>query len=179
MSRIGKLPISILPPVSVVIDGSKVQITGPAGSISLVIPQGLSLTQDNGVLQVSAHRSDKPTRSAFGSFRAHLNNAVAGVVTPWVKNVEIRGTGYKFVLSGSRLTISCGFIHPVVFNFPASVVGQLAEDTKLTLTSPDRQLVGQMASNIRKVKPPEPYKGKGIRYTNEFIKLKAGKTAKA
>ena len=104
---------------------------------------------------------------------------INGVQTPWVKELEIRGTGYKASVNGNKLKILAGFIHPVEITAPVGVEFQVQEETKITVSGTDKTVVGQVASNIRKIRPPEPYKGKGIRYLNEFIKLKAGKKAKA
>ena len=122
---------------------------------------------------------EKKIKSNHGTTRAHINNMVSGVVTPWTKFMEIRGTGYKFAVNGNKLTVTAGFINPVEVIAPEGVYFQLTEDTKLTISGINKVFVGQTASNIRKIRKPEPYKGKGIRYLNEFIKLKAGKTAKA
>jgi large subunit ribosomal protein L6 len=104
---------------------------------------------------------------------------IKGVVEPWKKEMEIKGTGYKVALMGNKVRLNVGFIHPVDVTAPTGVVFEVPEDTKIIITGPDRTVVGQVASNIRKIRPPEPYKGKGIRYADEFIKLKAGKKAKA
>lgn len=179
MSRIGKLPVIIPEGVTASLDTGTVVITGPKGSLTLPIPSALDVSHQDNTLIVSNRRNDKPSRSVFGAFRSHLQNAVTGVVTPWTKSIEIRGTGYKFALNGNKLVVTCGFIHPVNIIFPEGVFGQLTDETKLVVSGASRQVVGQVASNIRKIKPPEPYKGKGIRYQNEFVKLKAGKTAKS
>lgn len=179
MSRIGNLPISIPSEVTVTIDNRVVTVTGPKGTLTLPIPFKINVEIKDNQLVVSRFSEDKKIKSNHGSTRAHLNNMVKGVVTPWIKELEIRGTGYKFVVNGNKLITSAGFIKPVEIIAPEGVFFQLNEETKLTVSGINKVFVGQTASNIRKIRPPEPYKGKGIRYLNEFIKLKAGKTAKA
>jgi len=179
MSRIGNKTITIPDSVTVTVDNRIVKITGPKGELFLNLPLKINIDIKDKKITVSRETNDKITKSCHGSTRAHLNNMVTGVVTPWVKNLEIRGTGYKASITGDKLSVSAGFIHPVFITAPKGITIQVAEDTKVTVTGPDRTVVGQVGSNIRKIKPPEPYKGKGIRYLNEFIKLKAGKTAKA
>lgn len=179
MSRIGNKSITIPPEVNITIDQSTLTVTGPKGSLSLIIPSRIEVEKKDNLLIVKRVSEDKKTKSCHGSTRAHIQNSVTGVVTPWVKELEIRGTGYKAILNGNKLTISAGFIHPVFVTAPEGIQFSVAEDTKITVSGVNKTVVGQVASNIRKIRPPEPYKGKGIRYINEFIKLKAGKTAKA
>ncbi|MCL4384441.1 50S ribosomal protein L6 [Patescibacteria group bacterium] len=179
MSRIGRQLITIPQGVTVNVTGSQVAVKGPKGELHLDLPSRIAAEIKEGKISVSRTGEDKVTRSRHGAIRALLNNMVAGVVTPWKKELEIRGTGYKAVANGNKLTVTAGYIHPVVINAPAGILFQVAEDTKITVTGCDKIIVGQVASNVRKIKPPEPYKGKGIRYLNEIIKLKAGKTAKA
>jgi len=179
MSRIGKQPITIPAQVQVTINDAVVSVVGPQGSLSLSLPNKISVEIKDNQIIVSRQSNDKQTKANHGTTRAHLQNMVSGVVTPWKKELEVRGTGYKAVVSGDKLVLTVGFIHPVTIPAPAGIKIQVAEDTKITVTGCDKTVVGQTASTIRKVKKPEPYKGKGIRYLNEFIKLKAGKTAKA
>jgi large subunit ribosomal protein L6 len=179
MSRIGKQPITIPAGVTVTIDQRLVKVTGPKGTLDLKLPLKIEVTIVDGQVIVSRTGEDKPTRSNHGTFRAHINNMILGVQTPWQKELEIRGTGYKAAVSGDKLIVTAGFIHTVDISAPAGVQFQVTEDTKILVTGIDKIKVGQTASNIRKIRPPEPYKGKGIRYLGEIIKLKAGKTAKA
>ncbi len=179
MSRIGKQLITIPSGVTASVDKNIVTISGPKGSLNLSIPRKIQVEiKDNSII-VSRLNDDRQTRADHGTTRAHLNNFVRGVVELWKKEIEIRGTGYKFNLNGDKLIVTAGFIHPVNLTAPTGIQFIISEDTKLTILGCDKELVGQIASNIPKIKPPEPYKGKGIRYLNEFIKLKAGKTAKA
>ena len=179
MSRIGKQSITIPAGVTVVIDNRTATVTGPKGTLTLAIPFKINVDVKENVIYVSRLSEDKKVKACHGATRAHLNNMVTGVQTPWKKELEIRGTGYKFALQGAKLIVTAGYIHTVNVDVPADIQAAVADDTKLTLTSADKVRVGQLASNIRKIRTPEPYKGKGIRYLDEFIKLKAGKTAKA
>lgn len=179
MSRIGKQIITIPAGVTLTQDKSNIKVVGPKGELSLSLPPKITVDLNNNQITVSRLTDDKQTKANHGTTRAHLANMVLGVVTPWQKDMEIRGTGYKFAVNGNVLTITAGFIHPVTITAPQGVQFVVTEDTKLTITGCNKEVVGQVASNIRKVRKPEPYKGKGIRYLNEFIKLKAGKTAKA
>jgi large subunit ribosomal protein L6 len=170
MSRIGKQLINI---------PAGVTVTGPKGELKLILPLKINVEiKDNQVI-VTRVSEDKKTRSNHGTVRAHLNNMIKGVVELWKKEMEIKGTGYKASLAGNKLKLLVGFIHPVEIIAPIGVFFEVPEETKVIITGADKTKVGQVASNIRKVRPPEPYKGKGIRYANEFIKLKAGKKAKA
>jgi len=179
MSRIGNLPVSIPAGVTVTVDKQLITVTGPKGTLTLPVPFKINIViKDNQVI-VSRLSEDKKIKANHGTTRAHINNMVTGVVTPWTKQMEIRGTGYKFAVNGNKLIVTAGFINPVEIVAPEGVYFQLTEDTKLTISGINKVFVGQTASNIRKIRKPEPYKGKGIRYLDEFIKLKAGKTAKA
>ena len=179
MSRIGRQLITIPENVTVAVTGNTVKVTGPKGELLMDFPARITVEIADGKVTVKRNGEDKMTRSQHGAIRAHILNMVKGVVTPWQKSLEIRGTGYKASVAGNKLTIIAGFIHPVIMEALPGITVQVAEDTKITVSGCDKTKVGQLASNIRKVRPPEPYKGKGIRYNNEVIKLKAGKTAKA
>lgn len=179
MSRIGRQLITIPENVTVTVDKSVVTVTGPKGVLTFNLPVRIEVSIEEKILTVRRLAEDKKTRSNHGSIRAIIQNMITGVVSGWVKELEIRGTGYKASVSGDKLTVIAGFIHPVFVTAPKDVSFVVTDDTKITVTGLDKVIVGQVASNIRKIRPPEPYKGKGIRYLNEFIKLKAGKTAKA
>jgi large subunit ribosomal protein L6 len=181
MSRIGKQLITIPTGVTVNISPNqdhKVTVSGPKGSLELNVPFKINVEVVDGHIKVTRLSEDKKIKACHGATRAHLNNMVKGVQTPWIKELEVRGTGYKASVNGNKLKLLAGFIHPVEITAPDGVEFQVQEETKITVSGADKTVVGQVASNIRKVKPPEPYKGKGIRYLNEFIKLKAGKKAK-
>ena len=182
MSRIGKQLITIPTGVTVAINPDQKQmvtVTGPKGSLELNIPSKINVEIVDNHIKISRVSEEKKVKACHGSTRAHLNNMVLGVQNFWTKELEIKGTGYKASLNGNKLKLLVGFIHPVEIVAPQGVEFQVPEETKIIVSGTDRMKVGQTASNIRKVRPPEPYKGKGIRYQNEFIKLKAGKKAKA
>ena len=182
MSRIGKQLITIPTGVTVTISPDHKQmitVSGPKGSLDLNIPYKINVEVIDGHIKVSRLSEEKKVKACHGSTRAHLNNMVLGVQNFWTKELEIKGTGYKASLNGNKLKLLVGFIHPVEIVAPQGGEFQVPEETKIIVSGADRMKVGQTASNIRKVRPPEPYKGKGVRYQNEFIKLKAGKKAKA
>lgn len=180
MSRIGKQPITIPTGVTVAIDTDTVKVTGPKGELTLKVPFKVKAEVRDGVVYVERVSNDPKIRANHGSTRAHINNMIQGVQNHWKKELEIRGTGYKAqLLDGNKLRVIAGYIHPVDIVAPEGIQFQVAQDTIITVTGADKIVVGQVASNIRKIKKPEPYKGKGIRYVGEFIKLKAGKKAKA
>lgn len=179
MSRIGNLPIQIPEGVTVTVADNIVTVTGPKGTLTLNLPQKIDVKIAEGFVLVTRVTEDKKVKARHGAIRAHINNMIIGVVTPWTKEMEIRGTGYKFAMNGNKIVVNAGYIHNVEMIPEEGVFASVPEETKLIITGADKTKVGQLASNIRKIRKPEPYKGKGIRYVNEFIKLKAGKTAKA
>jgi large subunit ribosomal protein L6 len=179
MSRIGRQPVIIPAGVTVNIDSNIVNVTGPKGSLEVKIPFKINVEVKDDQIIVSRLSEDKKVKSCHGAIRAHLNNAVIGVQNLWTKEMEIKGTGYKASLNANKLKLMVGFIHPVEVVAPVGIEFQVPEETKVIISGINKTIVGQVASNIRKIRPPEPYKGKGIRYFGEFIKLKAGKKAKA
>ena len=179
MSRIGKQLINIPTGVTVTIDSNIVTVTGPKGTLKLNVAPKIKVEVADNIVTVTRLGEDKKTRANHGTTRAHINNMVTGVVTPWEKSLEIKGTGYKASINGNKLRVLAGYIHPVDMVAPEGIFIQVPEETKIIVSGCDKTVVGQVASNIRKIRKPEPYKGKGIRYSDEFIKLKAGKKAKA
>lgn len=179
MSRIGRLPITIPEAVTVTLEKKTLTITGPKGTLTYTLPPKIEAKINDGQIILTRMSEDKQTRSNHGSARAHLQNMITGVETPWSKELEVRGTGYKASVDGNKLTVLAGYIHPVYITAPDGITITVAEESKITVSGADKEVVGQIASNIRKIRTPEPYKGKGVRYADEFIKLKAGKTAKA
>lgn len=179
MSRIGKQLIDIPTGVTVAVNSNEVTVTGPKGELKLNVAPKINVEVKDNQVFVTRVSEDKKTRSNHGTTRAHINNMIKGVVTPWEKTMEIRGTGYKAILMGNKVRLNVGYIHPVDIEAPVGVTFQVPEETKVIISGCNKTVVGQVASNIRKVRKPEPYKGKGIRYADEFIKLKAGKKAKA
>ncbi len=179
MSRIGKQPITIPTGVTATLANNQVTITGPKGSLNKILADKIFIEIKDNTIFVTRKTDDKQTRANHGTTRAHLNNMIKGVVTPWERKLEIRGTGYKAQVNGNKIKIWAGYINPVEMSLPEGIFAQVDEETKITISGADKEKVGQVASNIRKIRKPEPYKGKGIRYQDEFIKLKAGKKAKA
>lgn len=173
------MPITIPTGVTVTIDSNLVNVTGPKGSLSVKVPFKITVEVKDNTVYISRLSEDKKVKACHGATRAHINNAVLGVQTLWKKEMEIKGTGYKASVNGNKLKLLVGFIHPVEMIAPEGIFFEVPEETKIIITGVNKTVVGQVASNIRKVRPPEPYKGKGVRYADEFIKLKAGKKAKA
>ena len=175
MSRIAKAPISIPSGVNVNIDGAAVTVKGPKGTLSWNLHPTVSLTSEDQTLQV-APVSDKGNDWAMaGTTRALINNMVVGVSKGYEKKIEINGVGYKAELNGDTLTLSLGYSHTIDFKLPKGIKVDLVKNTQLTISGIDRQVVGQVAAQIRGFKEPEPYKGKGVRYANEQIRRKVGK----
>ena len=175
MSRVGKQPISLVDGVSVEQKGGEIHVKGPKGKLSAKIPSVIKMRVADG--QVSFERPDerKPTRALHGLARALVANMVHGVVTPFVKTLEIQGVGYRADVSGKTLNLLLGFSHPVAIPIPEGLQVAVDRNVMITVTGIDRQQVGQFAADLRSLRPPEPYKGKGIRYENEHVRRKVGK----
>jgi len=179
MSKIGKLPITVGNGVTVTVDGRNVHVTGPKGNGTLPLPEGITVEVQDGKILVSAKKlEDRKIKALYGLTRANLANLVKGMDTGFAKQLELTGVGYRAQMQGMDLVLSLGFAHPVKFH-PRDGVTIAVADNVITVSGNDRQLVGEAAANIRKVKPPEPYKGKGIKYKGERVRRKAGKAAKA
>lgn len=178
MSKIGKQPVIIPAGVKVEIDGHVVVVTGPKGVMKRHFAPEIGVKVEGDQVIVSAKSSSKYVMSLFGTTRALINNDVTGVFTGWNKKLELVGTGFKAEVVGEELSLVVGYSHPVKFKAPEGITFKV-EKTFVTVEGIDRELVGQVAANIRSVRPPEPYKGKGIKYTDEVIRRKAGKAAAA
>jgi large subunit ribosomal protein L6 len=176
MSRIGKQPIAIPPKVKVEVKGQKVFVEGPKGKLNWELPHRTSLKVENGKVVVSREGDDSRAKALHGLSRALVNNMVRGVSEGFVKKLEIQGVGFKAAVADSNVTMSLGYSHPIVYPIPAQIKVTVEENTKLTIEGPDRQSVGQVAAELRSFYPPEPYKGKGVRYTDERVIRKEGKT---
>ncbi len=177
MSRIGKKPINI--PKSVAITSSRegvISVKGSKGELSWTLPSCVNLTVGEDVATLVRQDDSRESRAKHGLSRAIVANMVRGVDTGFVKDLEIQGVGFKALLQGEVLNLSLGFSHPILFKVPAGIKVSVADNTKVKIEGIDRQLVGQVASDIRSYYPPEPYKGKGIRYAGEVVKRKEGKT---
>ncbi len=176
MSKIGKQPIKIPAGVTVEINGSSVKITGPKGNTERNLARGVKAEVKEGQILVTVAGSGKQAMSDHGTSRALLNNDVTGVELGWSKKLELVGTGFRAEVAGTDLILTVGFSHPVKIGAPAGISFKV-EKMIITVEGIDRELVGRVAANIRAVKPPEPYKGKGIKYLDEVIRRKAGKAA--
>jgi len=176
MSRIGKQPIVIPPKVKVEVKGQQVQVEGPKGKLNWELPRRTSLKVDDGKVVVSRQGDDAQAKALHGLSRALVNNMVRGVSEGFSKKLEIQGVGFKAAVQGKNVNLSLGYSHPVVYPIPDQIKVTVEENTKLTIEGPDRQVVGQVASEIRSFYPPEPYKGKGVRYSDERVIRKEGKT---
>jgi large subunit ribosomal protein L6 len=176
MSRIGKQPIAIPPKVKVEVKGQKVSVEGPKGKLDWELPRRTSLKVDNGKVVVSREGDDAEVKALHGLGRALVNNMVRGVSEGFVKKLEIQGVGFKAAVSGSNVNMTLGYSHPIVYAIPSQIKVTVEENTKITIEGPDRQVVGQVAAELRSFYPPEPYKGKGVRYSDERVIRKEGKT---
>lgn len=177
MSRIGRKPIQIPDGVEVKIENGVVFVKGPKGQLSYTLPKGISAVKEGGSLQV-IRESDK-YKALHGLARSLISNMVIGVSQGFTKKLEIHGIGYRAQVSGDKLILTVGYSHPVEFKLPDGIKATVDEkQTGITIYGIDKQLVGQVAANIRAIRPPDPYKGKGIRYADEVLKLKPGKTGK-
>jgi large subunit ribosomal protein L6 len=176
MSRIGKQPIALPSGVTITQTESLVEVTGPKGLLKVDLLDGVVVSVEESTLIVG--RETDEASSAHGLIRTLLQNSVTGVSTGWTKGLELNGVGMRAILSGSDLTLSLGFSHPVVVPAPAGISFQVVKNV-VTVSGIDKQLVGETAARIRKLRKPEPYKGKGIRYVGEYVRRKAGKTGKA
>jgi large subunit ribosomal protein L6 len=179
MSRVGKAPITLPSGVSVDIDGQKVKVKGPKGELLREFHERVSITEDDGVLTVSRSDDDRQSRALHGLSRALLANMVIGVSEGYKKELSIVGVGYRAALSGNSIDLQLGFSHPVSVDAPAGITFEVPEQTKIIISGIDKESVGQIASEIRAIRPPEPYKGKGIRYVDEYVRRKAGKAGVA
>ena len=177
MSRIGKLPIQVPSAVTAKIDKRTVSVKGAKGEVTFVIPAGISVDMKDQVISVKPTKQEKQTSALHGFVRAHIDNMIHGVTVGWTKTLTLSGVGYRAAMEGGTLVLTVGFSHPVRVVPPVGIQFSL-EEGKIIIRGVDKQLVGQTASDIRKIKPPEPYKGKGILYDGEHIRKKAGKSAK-
>ena len=176
MSRIGKQPIAIPPKVKVEVKGQKVFVEGPKGKLNFELPNHTAAKVENGNVLVSRKGEDAQVKALHGLSRALLNNMVKGVSEGFVKKLEIQGVGFKAAVQGKVVNMSLGYSHPINYPIPDQIKVTVEENTKLTIEGPDKQLVGQVASELRAFYPPEPYKGKGVRYVGEHVQRKEGKT---
>jgi ribosomal protein L6, bacterial type len=177
MSRIGKAPIKIPAGVTVTIDGETVKVKGPKGELSRTIRPEIKVTQENGELIVARKSEDRLSRGLHGLSRTLINNMVVGVSTGFTKTMQVVGVGYRAVSEGSTLTMQLGYSHPVEIPIPKGIEVAVGKNNVMTITGFDRQQLGDFCSFVRGKRPPEVYKGKGVKYENEVIRKKAGKAA--
>ena len=179
MSRIGKLPVSIPAGVTITVAADNtVTVKGPKGELSQKISPKMIIEQDAGVLHVKRPDDEKESRALHGLSRTLINNMVVGVTAGFSKNLDIVGVGYRVQKNGANLTLNMGYSHPVEVIAPEGITLDAPGPNKIVVSGIDKQLVGQVAADIRKIRKPEPYKGKGIKYENEVIRRKEGKTGK-
>jgi large subunit ribosomal protein L6 len=176
MSRIGKIPVEIPAKVKVEVKGQKVSVEGPKGKLNFDLPRRTSAKLDAGKLLVSRDGDDAEAKSLHGLSRSIIQNMVTGVNDGFVKKLEIQGVGFKAAVKGKNIDLTLGYSHPISYPIPDQIKVTVEENTKLTIEGPDKQVVGLVASEIRAYYPPEPYKGKGVRYSDEKVIRKEGKT---
>jgi large subunit ribosomal protein L6 len=178
MSRIGKLPVPVPDGVEVSLDGLQVTVKGPKGELTRTMPEGVTLSRDDdGAVVVTRNGESRTERSRHGLVRSLIANMIEGVTAGYAKSLELVGVGYRAAAKGSDVELQVGYSHPVVVEAPEGISLEVPQPTRITVSGIDKVLVGQVAANIRKVRPPEPYKGKGIKYEGEQIRRKAGKAA--
>jgi large subunit ribosomal protein L6 len=179
MSRVGKEPIAIPSGVDVTLEGSRVVVKGPNGTLAHQAPEAITVSRDGDTLVVTRPDDERENRALHGLTRSLVHNMVVGVSQGFSRELEIVGVGYRAQAQGpSKLELQVGFSHPVRFEAPEGVTFEVPQPTRIVVRGADKQLVGQVAADVRKSRPPEPYKGKGIRYADERVQRKAGKSAK-
>lgn len=178
MSRIGKSPVPIPNKVTVTIDGSNITVRGPKGELARTLPATVAVTQEGNNLRVVRENDSRTARERHGLCRTLVANMVQGVAGGFEKRLEIQGVGYRAQAQGNKLTLNVGYSKPVEMDMPPGIQVAVEKNTEVIVSGIDKEIVGNTAAKIRDVRPPEPYKGKGIRYKGEFVRLKAGKTGK-
>ena len=178
MSRIGRLPVSIPSGVDIKVEGQDVSVKGPKGELSLTIPNPITVEVAEGNLEVKRPDDERDSRARHGLTRSLINNMVLGVTEGYEKKMEIHGTGYRVAAKGSNLEFSLGYSHPILIEAPDGINFAVENPTRFSVQGIDKQLVGEVAANIRKLRKPDPYKGKGVRYAGEQIRRKVGKAGK-
>ena len=178
MSRVGNKPVELPEGVDVKVDGTLVTVKGSKGELERSFHERIGFDFSEGVVNVTRPDDARESRALHGLSRALLHNMVVGVSDGFRKELEIQGVGYRAAMKGSSLELMVGFSHPVVVEPPEGIIFEVPEQTRIVISGIDKELVGQVAANIRKVRPPEPYKGKGIRYVGEYVRRKAGKAGK-
>ena len=178
MSRIGRLPIAVPSSVDVTIDGRQLTVKGPKGTLTRTLHPDMRVSQEDGTIVVARPTEQKTHKQLHGLTRTLVNNMVVGVTDGYRKGLEITGVGYRAALSGRKLTLNLGYSHPVEIDPPEGISFEVENPTRLAVVGIDKELVGQVAAQVRATRKPEPYKGKGVRYAGEYIRRKAGKAGK-
>ena len=178
MSRIGRLPIPVPAGVEVKIDGAAVSVKGPKGSLNHVVAAPIVASLEENTVVVTRPDDERVSRSLHGLTRTLISNMITGVTTGYPKGIEIVGTGYRVTAKGSDIEFALGYSHPIYVKAPEGITFTVEGNTKLTVSGIDKQQVGEVAANLRKLRKPEPYKGKGVRYAGEVVRRKAGKAGK-
>jgi large subunit ribosomal protein L6 len=178
MSRIGRLPVAIPSTVDVTIDGRTLTVKGPKGTLSRTLHPDMAVAKDDGNVVVSRPTEQKMHKQLHGLTRTLVNNMVVGVTDGYRKGLEITGVGYRATLNGNKLTLNLGYSHPIEIDPPEGISFELENPTRLAVVGIDKELVGQVAAQVRSTRKPEPYKGKGVRYAGEYVRRKAGKAGK-
>lgn len=178
MSRVGRAPITVPAGVTVVVDGTTVKVKGPKGEMARTIHPDMTVQQEGGQLLVQRPSDERTHRSLHGLTRSLVANMVEGVTKGFEKTLVLEGTGYRAAKAGTKLTMTVGFSHPVEMLPPAGITFEVPAPNQIIIKGVDKELVGQFTANVRSVKPPEPYLGKGIRYSTEKVRRKVGKTGK-
>jgi large subunit ribosomal protein L6 len=179
MSRVGRLPVKLPQGVNVAVRAGAVDIKGPKGTSSVTVPPSVKVAQEGDQIVVSRSEESREARSLHGLTRKHIHNGVVGVSAGFTRVLEISGVGYRAETRGNAIFFTLGYSHPILFQLPAGVTASVDKQVTVTLQGSDRQVLGATASAIRELKPPEPYKGKGIKYAEEKIRRKSGKAAGA
>jgi len=176
MSRIGKQPVTLPAGISARVADGVVTLNGTKGELSLKVPETVTVAQEGSVLNVTRKGDDKQSRADHGTIRALLQNMLVGIKDGYSRELEIQGVGFRASIAGKQLTMSVGYSHPVEYTVPDGITVAVTDGVKLKVSGIDKQLVGQVSARIRAFRPPEPYKGKGVRYKDERVRRKAGKT---
>jgi large subunit ribosomal protein L6 len=177
MSKIGKQPVKLVQGVTAEVAGHEIKVTGPKGTLSLRFPRNIEVTVKDGQIDIASKKENKQAMSDFGTTRSLISNMAIGVEKGWSRQLEMVGTGYRAEVAGNKLVMAIGYSHPVTITAPEGITFKV-EKTMITIEGANKETVGQVAADIRAVRPPEPYKGKGIKYSDEVIRRKAGKAAK-
>jgi large subunit ribosomal protein L6 len=178
MSRIGKIPVTIPDKIAVTIEDNKINIKGPKGELSKEIHEVVIITRDGDLIKVSPKNNSMKSKQIFGLYRKLIDNMIIGVSKGFEKKLTLQGVGYRCQVQGKTLILNVGFSHQVEIPSPPGILISVEANTNVTIAGIDKELVGQVAANIRSVRPPEPYKGKGIRYQGEYVRQKVGKAGK-